>query len=70
MAEELGTAVEVHDEHSHAFPVPSRLLELKEFPGLTSVKVERLKSLATAASTGSWTLATCARCPSRGRWRS
>jgi DNA-3-methyladenine glycosylase II len=52
MAEELGTAVEIRGEPTHAFPGPSRLLELKEFPGLTGVKVERLNCLAAAALEG------------------
>lgn len=52
MAEELGTAVEIRGGFAHAFPRPSRLLELKEVPGLTPVKVERLKSLAAAALEG------------------
>ena len=52
MAEELGTAVEIRGGFAHAFPGPSRLLELEAFPGLTAVKVERLKSLAEAALEG------------------
>ena len=52
MAEELGTAVEIRGGFAHAFPGPSRLLELEAFPGLTPVKVERLKSLAEAALEG------------------
>ncbi len=52
MAEELCTAVEIRGGFAHAFPRPSRLLELKESPGLTPVKVERLKSLAAAALEG------------------
>jgi DNA-3-methyladenine glycosylase II len=52
MAEELGPTVEVRGEPAHAFPGPSRLLELREFPGLTPVKVERLKSLAETALEG------------------
>ncbi len=44
--------MKIHGEPAHAFPGPSRMLELKEFPGLTPVKVERLKSLAEAALEG------------------
>jgi DNA-3-methyladenine glycosylase II len=52
MAEELGPTVEVRGEPAHAFPGPSRLLELREFPGLTPIKVERLERLAVAALAG------------------
>ena len=52
MAEELGPKVRVEDRTEHAFPSPSRLAELEEFPGLTETKIERLKHLARAASTG------------------
>ena len=52
MAEQLGPKVEVEDKTEHAFPGPSRLAELEEFPGLTEIKIERLKHLARAASRG------------------
>src|SRR5215210_4317147 len=34
MAKELGPHVEIHGEREHAFPGPSRLMRLREFPGL------------------------------------
>jgi len=52
MAEELGTTVEIRGGPARAFPGPSRLLKLREFSGLTPIKVERLKSLAAAALEG------------------
>lgn len=52
LAEELGATVNIRGEPAHAFPGPSRLLALEGFPGLTPVKVERLKGLAVAALEG------------------
>ena len=52
MAEELGPVVEMRGESTHAFPGPSRLARLQGFPGLTSVKAERLRRLALAALEG------------------
>ncbi len=52
MAEELGTRVKVDDKILPAFPGPSRLAGLKGFPGLTEIKVERLRHLALAAGEG------------------
>ncbi len=52
MAKKLGTAVEIRGEPARAFPGPSRPLKLREFPILTPVKVERLKSLAAAVLEG------------------
>ncbi len=52
MAAELGPKVDVGDAVEHAFPGPSRLTDLKRFPGLTETKIERLKHLARAAGEG------------------
>lgn len=52
MAEALGTALAIHGETLHAFPAPARLAELGSFPGLTAVKVERLRALGEAAGEG------------------
>ena len=52
MAKELGEVVEIHGEPEHAFPKPSRLAELKEFPGLFGRKVEYMRGLAQAAIVG------------------
>lgn len=52
MAEELGQEVKVDAKILHAFPGPSRLASLKEFPGLTETKIGRLRHLALAAGEG------------------
>ena len=52
MAEELGPTVEIGGQVERAFPGPSRLAEIEEFPGLTGTKVERLRHLARAAREG------------------
>ena len=52
MAEELGESVEIHGHAEHAFPAPSRLALLEEFPGLAGRKVEYLRSLGRAAAEG------------------
>ena len=52
MAEELGTPVGIRGEPARAFPGPPRLLKLERFPGLTPIKIERLKGLARAALEG------------------
>jgi DNA-3-methyladenine glycosylase II len=52
MAADLGQAVDVHGDRRHAFPGPARLAELDGYPGLTSQKVEWLRSLGEAAMTG------------------
>ncbi|MDO9395724.1 MAG: hypothetical protein Q7T71_04175 [Herbiconiux sp.] len=49
MAEQLGAAVTVDGRVLHAFPAPGVLAELAGFPGLTGVKVERLRALGEAA---------------------
>lgn len=52
MAEELGSPVQVRAKKDYAFPVPSRLLRLDGFPGLSERKVRYLRSLARAALEG------------------
>lgn len=52
MAQELGAEIEVHGEVVHAFPSPSRLLELRSFPGVMTRAVERLNLVAGAALDG------------------
>lgn len=52
LAEEHGQAVDVAGRRLHAFPVPSVLRRLDQFPGLTGIKVERLRALAEAALDG------------------
>jgi DNA-3-methyladenine glycosylase II len=46
MARELGPIVEIRGELHHAFPGPSRLVELEDFPGLFGRKAEYLRHLA------------------------
>ena len=50
LAEELGSVVEVHGRTEHAFPRPSRLMQLETFPGLFGHKVEYLHQLAQATT--------------------
>ncbi len=52
LAEELGPAVELHGRTEHAFPGPSRLMQLETFPGLFRHKVEYLHQLAQATLEG------------------
>lgn len=52
MARELGAAVEVRGEKEHAFPGPSRLMELEDFPGLFGRKAEYLRLLAEKTAEG------------------
>ena len=52
MAEELGAAVEIEGEPERAFPAPSRLARLEDFPGLFGRKVEYLRTLGKAAAEG------------------
>jgi DNA-3-methyladenine glycosylase II len=52
MAEQLGTPFELHGETVHAFPGPSVLAGLEEFPGLFGRKPEWLRALGTAALDG------------------
>jgi DNA-3-methyladenine glycosylase II len=48
----LGPAVDIHGDRRHAFPSPAELVRLAGFPGLSDVKRERLRALATAARDG------------------
>lgn len=52
MSEQLGTAVSVHGRQEYAFPGPSRLAQLEEFPGLFGRKVEYLRQLGEATLAG------------------
>ncbi len=52
MAEELGPVVEIAGEPERAFPAPSRLAQLEEFPGLFGRKIEYLRTLGRAAAEG------------------
>src|SRR5258708_21810210 len=52
LAEELGPAVELHGRTEHAFPGPSRLMQLEPFPGLFRHKAEYLHQLAQATLEG------------------
>lgn len=52
LAEELGPAVEIHGRTEHAFPAPSRLMQLETFPGLFGHKVAYLHQLAQATLEG------------------
>jgi DNA-3-methyladenine glycosylase II len=52
MAETHGEAIRVGGSIQHAFPTPQKLLELTDFTGLSSVKVERLHVIAKAALEG------------------
>jgi len=52
IAEELGNEVDIHGEKQHAFPAPTRLLQLESFPGLFGRKIEYLHRLAEATIEG------------------
>lgn len=52
MAEELGPVVEIDDEPKRAFPAPSRLARLEDYPGLFGRKAEYLRGLGKAAAEG------------------
>jgi DNA-3-methyladenine glycosylase II len=52
MSRELGHEVDVHGHRLWVFPHPSRLIELKTFPGLFGRKVEYLNALGRAALAG------------------
>ncbi len=52
IAAETGTAVNIGGEGFAAFPTPRQLLEAPELPGISSIKQERLRSLAQAAQGG------------------
>ncbi|MCA1730091.1 MAG: hypothetical protein LC751_12010 [Actinobacteria bacterium] len=52
MAEKLGLTVEIRGELEHAFPGPSRLMQLESFTGLSGRKLEKLRRLAQEAAKG------------------
>ncbi|MDQ6748209.1 MAG: DNA-3-methyladenine glycosylase 2 family protein [Candidatus Dormibacteraeota bacterium] len=52
LAETHGEGVDVGGTTVHAFPRPQQLLKLKDFTGLSSVKVDRLHAIARAALDG------------------
>ena len=52
LAETLGEVVDIHGQSMRAFPAPSVLVELQEFPGLFGRKAEYLRSVARAALVG------------------
>ncbi len=52
MAEELGPVVEIAGDPERAFPAPSRLADLEDFPGLFGRKAEYLRALGKAAAEG------------------
>lgn len=52
IARELGPTVNIHGETHHAFPGPSRLLMLDNYPGLFGRKIAYLRGLAEAALAG------------------
>ncbi len=52
IAEAIGDEVDIHGEREHAFPAPTRLLQLESFPGLFGRKIEYLHHLAEATIEG------------------
>jgi 3-methyladenine DNA glycosylase/8-oxoguanine DNA glycosylase len=52
LAEEVGASIEVDGTAFRAFPDPRALLKLETFPGIASMKVERLHHVARAALEG------------------
>lgn len=52
MAEELGPVIEIDGEPERAFPGPSRLADLEDFPGLFGRKAEYLRALGEATAEG------------------
>lgn len=52
MAEDLGPVVEIAGKQERAFPAPSRLAQLEDFPGLFGRKAEYLRALGRAAAEG------------------
>ncbi|CAM2811887.1 DNA-3-methyladenine glycosylase family protein [Streptomyces albus] len=52
IAQQYGEVVEVEGQRLHAFPAPDRLRRISDVPGLTDVKIERLRTLADAALDG------------------
>jgi DNA-3-methyladenine glycosylase II len=52
LSERTGRAFELGGVTEYAFPLPERLLEVREFPGLEPQRVERLHGVARAALAG------------------
>jgi DNA-3-methyladenine glycosylase II len=52
MAEEAGATIDADGTAFKAFPDPQALLRLEEFPGVSSMKIERLHHVARAALDG------------------
>lgn len=52
VAEELGPVVEIAGKPERAFPAPSWLVDLEEFPGLFGRKAEYLQAIGRAAAEG------------------
>jgi DNA-3-methyladenine glycosylase II len=52
LAEEVGASIEVDGTAFRAFPDPRALLKLETFPGIASMKIERLHHVARAALDG------------------
>jgi DNA-3-methyladenine glycosylase II len=52
LASELGVTLDIDGRPATAFPAPAVLAELAGFPGLTEVKVSRLRGVASAALDG------------------
>jgi len=52
LAEEVGARIEVDGTAFRAFPDPRALLKLETFPGIASMKIERLHHVARAALEG------------------
>jgi DNA-3-methyladenine glycosylase II len=52
LAEEVGASIEVDGTAFRAFPDPRALLKLETFPGIASMKIERLHQVARAALEG------------------
>ena len=52
LSAEAGLAFELAGVTEYAFPLPERLLDLREFPGLEPQRIERLHGVARAALAG------------------
>jgi DNA-3-methyladenine glycosylase II len=52
MSEAHGETFAVNDQSISAFPTPTRLEQIEEFPGLDATKIERLHGIAAAALNG------------------
>ncbi|WP_433727345.1 DNA-3-methyladenine glycosylase family protein [Actinoplanes sp. CA-051413] len=58
LATQLGEQIDFGDAQLPSFPAPDRLAGLREFPGLTSRKIEQLQSVGRAADDGQLDAAT------------